>query len=188
MQVQRGRDEGTPLDSGEPIELIALSVSERSARCRFLGRAHVITLRASRLWDMVPGEIVTVRPRKHWIYAGHPYLSGEVEMVRLEVAALALTPLGLERMGTWDPHEHYWGEEDDPIEDWAKPIIARGPRPEFEMEQVLPGEDPDDPFEDPITRSNDLKDAGDHAQAYRLLMDLCRADLRCDLPGVFRTS
>lgn len=51
----------------------------------------------------------------------------------------------------------------EPIEEWARPIIARGPRPAFEMEQVLPGEDPDDPFDDPITKSNDLKDAGDFA-------------------------
>jgi len=49
----------------------------------------------------------------------------------------------------------------------------------FEMEQVLPGEGPDDPFDDPITRSNDLKDAGERAEAEKILMELCQADLRC---------
>jgi hypothetical protein len=49
----------------------------------------------------------------------------------------------------------------------------------FEMEQVLLGEDPDDPFNDSITRSNDLKDAGERAEAKKILMDLCQADLRC---------
>jgi len=49
----------------------------------------------------------------------------------------------------------------------------------FEMEQVLPGEDPDDPFNDPITQSNDLKDAGEWAEAEKILMELCQADLRC---------
>jgi tetratricopeptide (TPR) repeat protein len=49
----------------------------------------------------------------------------------------------------------------------------------FEMEQVLPGEDPDDPFNDPITRSNDLKDAGERAEAIKILIELCQADLRC---------
>jgi len=58
------------------------------------------------------------------------------------------------------------GEEDEPIEEWAKPMIARGPRPEFEMEQVLPGADADDPFSDPITESNDRKDSGDSKGAY----------------------
>jgi len=44
---------------------------------------------------------------------------------------------------------------------------------------VLPGEDPDDPFDDPITWSNDLQDAGERAEAKKILMDLCQADLRC---------
>jgi tetratricopeptide (TPR) repeat protein len=88
-------------------------------------------------------------------------------------------PLRLEKFGMWDPKEHYWGEENEPMDEWAKPIIARGPRPEFEMEQVLPGADPDDPFSDPITESNDFKDAGDHRQAIGILMELCQSDLRC---------
>lgn len=105
----------------------------------------------------MPGEIVTVKPRKQWRYAGHLYLSGEIESTRIDVAALGLVPLRLEDMGMWDPKEHYWGEENEPIEKWAKPIIARRSRPDFEMEQVLPGADPDDLFSDPITKSNDLK-------------------------------
>ena len=43
----------------------------------------------------------------------------------LDVAALGLVPLKLEDQGLWTPDEHYWGEEDEPIEEWAKPIIAR---------------------------------------------------------------
>ena len=66
-----------------------------------------------------------------------------------------------------------------PIDKWAKPIIARGPWPESEMEQVLPGADSGDPFSDPISESNDRKDSGDTEGAYKLLMDLCQADLRC---------
>jgi hypothetical protein len=79
----------------------------------------------------------------------------------------------------WDPKEDYCGEEDESLEEWTKPIIARGPRPMFEMEQVLPGADPDDPFSDPITESNDLKAAGDFLEAKRILMELCQSDLRC---------
>jgi len=79
----------------------------------------------------------------------------------------------------WDPKQAYWGEEGEPVEEWAEPIIAHGPRPMFEMEQVLPGEDPDDPFNDPIMRSNDLKNAGRPTEAIRMLMELCQADLRC---------
>ena len=167
------------LDLSRSVELIPLSVKERAAYCRLLGSDRRITLRASRLWDVVPGEIVTVKPRKQWSYAGHPYLSGEIASTRLDVGALGLVPLRLEDTGTWDPREHYWGEESEPIDAWAKPIIARGRRPEFEMEQVLPGDDPDDPFADPITESNDLKDAGERMEARKILMELCESDLRC---------
>jgi tetratricopeptide (TPR) repeat protein len=162
-----------------PIELVVLSVQQTAARCRLLGRDRVITLRATRLWNVVPGEIVVVKSRKQWSYAGHPYLSGEIASTRLDVAVLGLIPLRLEDQGIWNPREEYWGEAGEPIDEWAKPIIARGPRQEFEMEQVLPGADPDDPDSDPITESNELKDAGDPRNAYKILMELCEADLRC---------
>jgi tetratricopeptide (TPR) repeat protein len=167
------------LDLEGTVELVVLAVKENATRCRLLGSDRVITLRASHLRDVVPGEIAVVNPHKQWNYAGHPYLSGEIESTRLDVAALGLVPLKLEDRDTWTPDEHYWGEVNEPIEEWAKPIIARGPRQAFEMEQIVPGADPDDPDSDPICESNDLKEAGDHAAAYRILMELCQADLRC---------
>ncbi len=169
----------TDLDLSHPIELVVLSVKERAARCRLLGSDRVISLRASRLWDVVPGEVVVVKPRRQWSYAGHPYLSGEIESARLDVAALGLVPLRLEDRGLWTPAEHYWGEEDVPIEEWAKPIIARGPRQAFEMEQIVPGRDAEDFDSDPIGASNDRNDAGDGAAACTILMQLCQSDLRC---------
>ena len=54
-----------------------------------------------------------------------------------------------------------------------------GPRPEYEMEQVLPGEDPDNPDTDPILEAVDMKEAGNHRKARRMLMDILVADLRC---------
>jgi len=167
------------LELTSSVELVLLSVKDTAARCLLLGTRRAITFRASRLWDAVPGEIIVVKPRKHWGYAGHPYLSGEIQSKRLEVSALDLVPLKLNDEGVWDPHEQYWGEPDDPVDEWAKPIIARGERREFEMEQVLPGADSDDPESDPITESNDLNDAGDVRGALRILMERCQADLRC---------
>jgi hypothetical protein len=161
------------------VELAVLSVKQKAARCRVLGSDETLTLRATRLWDVVPGEIAVVRPSKRWTYAGNPYLSGTIQSTRLDVKALGLAPLRLEQRGIWDPAEHYWGEEGDPIDDWAKPIIARGPRPEFEMEQVLPGEDPADIDSDPIIEANDRKNTGDWDGAYEILMGLCQEDLRC---------
>jgi hypothetical protein len=168
--------------AGDPaarIELVVTANRGRTALCRRLDGGGWASLRAPRFWGLVPGEIVVVHPASEWDDAGRRYLAGEVESERLDVKALGLTPLRLEDRGEWDPMEEYWGEDGDPIEEWAKPIIARGPRPSFEMEQVLPGLDYDDPDGDPICRSNDLKDAGDPAGAEEMLMDLCEADLRC---------
>jgi hypothetical protein len=166
-------------DLSGPIELVVLSVKERAARCRLPGSERVITLRASRLWTLVPAEIVVVAPRKQWSYAGHPYLSGEIVSSKLDVAALGLVPLRVADEGTWSPDEEYWGEEGEPIPQWARPIIARGPRTMFEMEQVIPGADPEEPETDPIIESNELKDGGDGRAAHAILMKLCEADLRC---------
>jgi hypothetical protein len=166
-------------ETQDAVELVVLSMKQNAARCRFLGSVETLTFRAAQPWGIVPGEIVAVRPAKRWTYAGRPYISGMIESARLDVMVLGLLPLRVEQRGIWKPEEHDWGEEGDPIEDWAKPIIARGPRPEFEMEQVLPGADSADPFSDPITESNGCKDAGDWPGVYKILMDLCKADLRC---------
>lgn len=162
-----------------PVELVVLSVKQKTIQCRPVGSDRVFTWRPSGPEEVVPGEIAVVKLRKQWRYAGHPYLSGALESVRLDIPALGLVPLRLESRELWTPDDHDWGEPEDPMEEWARPIIARGPRPAFEMEQVLPGHDPSDFDSDPICRSNDLRDAGDHAAAHRILMGLCRTDLRC---------
>lgn len=162
-----------------PIELVVLSVKDSAVRCRPLDSPQPVTLRASGLWEVVPGEVIVVAPRKQWRYARHPYLSGEILSTRLDVQALGLVPLRLEDHGLWHPDEEYWGEDGEPIEAWAQPIIARGPRRAFEMEQVLPGADVDDPDSDPIIEANDAKAAGDRTTARRILMQLCEADVRC---------
>jgi tetratricopeptide (TPR) repeat protein len=99
--------------------------------------------------------------------------------MRLDIPALGPAPLGLEEVGVWDPKHHYWGEPGERKEEWAKPIIKQGKRIEYEMEHLLPGEDPDDPDMDPIIEAIELEDAGDHRGADRVLMALLTADLRC---------
>jgi len=178
-RARRHKASAEDLDLDKPIELAVITAKEKAARCRLLGTAREITLRTADVWDMVPGEIVTVSARKQWRYAGHPYISGDVQGQRLDVAALGLVPLRLEDEGSWEPDDEYWGEEGEPLEEWAKPIVARGTRPSFEMEQVLPGSDPDDWDSDPILEAADLHAAGDRAGARKLLMEMLAADLRC---------
>lgn len=99
--------------------------------------------------------------------------------MRFDAAALGLVPLALRREGEWDPEEEYWGEEGEPVDEWARPIIARGKRPMFEMEQVIPGADPDDGDSDPIVEASERNEAGDREGARDLLMELLTQDLRC---------
>ncbi len=163
---------------GRPVELIVLACKSNALRCRLLGTTREITLRTA-VRHEIPGCIVTVTPTKQWTHARHPYLSGKVTATREDVSALGLAPLALYERGEWDPESEYWGEEDEPIEEWAKPIIARGKRPMFEMEQVLPGADPEDFDSDPILDATELRAAGDERAAYELLMNLLAKDLRC---------
>jgi tetratricopeptide (TPR) repeat protein len=179
--VRDGGDRNTPwmptLQS--PVDLIALSINRKRARCRLLDTGDTVVLSMSSPSEAVPGEIVTIRPIKQWRYAGLPCLSGTVESVRVDAAALGLVPLRMEALGLWDPADQFWGDPGVPIGKWARAIIAWGPRDKFEMEQIVPGADPDDPFSDPITEANDRRDSGDLAGAIRMLNDLCEADLRC---------
>ena len=159
------------------MELAILSTMETVAHCRLLGSEHRVTFRA-RTWGLVPGEIIVVKPGKQWTYGRTAYVSGEIESTRLDVAALELAPLRLKDRGLWEPAGHGWGESDEPLDDLARAMIAWGPRREYEMEQVLPGTKPGG-YSDPICDSNDLKAAGDYVGARSMLMELCRADLRC---------
>lgn len=106
------------------------------------------------------GEVVAVKPRNRWT-----------------CAPTAITCQ--EQSSMWDPREHYWGGKSEPIGRWARQIIAHGPRPQFEMEQILPGQDRDDPFSDSVLEANYLKDSGNCRGVYTILMSLCQADLRC---------
>ncbi|MEI7703486.1 MAG: tetratricopeptide repeat protein [Deltaproteobacteria bacterium] len=143
------------IEPGAPIELVVLAVKESAASCRTLDGGEPITLRTTGIWKLVPGEIATVRAKKRWRHAGTVYLSGKVESSRLDVVRLGLKPLGLE------------------------PRDAEGPRPAFEMKQIIPGADPASDETDPIVEAGALYEVGDPVGARTLLMRELREDLRC---------
>ncbi len=161
------------------IRLAVQSVTGKLALCRDLADNSEITLRFERLHDVVPGEIAVVTPMKRTNKPDGVHIQGQVLRTYLDTAALSLEPLRLEPRGIWDPKRHYWGEPGVPLESWARPIVKRGPRPEFEMEQVLPGTDFAVSDYDPIIESSDLRGNGDPTGAREILMRLCAADLRC---------
>ena len=88
-------------------------------------------------------------------------------------------PLALHPMGDWDPAEEYGREPGEALHPLYEEVIEAGVRPCFEMEQVLPGVDPDDWDDDPIVHAAQLHRAGHDRDAVRVLQDLIAADLRC---------
>jgi len=97
---------------------------------------------------------------------------------RFEPEALGLLPLRLEDVGTWDPAEEIDPHDEPVLPAWFAAIAETGPRPAFEMEQVIPGAEPG--FDaDPIDMAVDRARAGDRSGARAILMDLLTRDLRC---------
>lgn len=180
---QQPRATVTDVPMDRPVEVVVLAPKTTGALCRLLGREEVLTLRDARTKDRIPGQILTLRPDRVWSYQGNTFVSGETLATRLDAAALGLRPLALEAWGTWDPEEDDWREEGEPLESWARPIAARGPRPSFELESCHPGETPEDLDEDwdsdPIQEAIDDWNSGRKVQALRKLEALCQADLRC---------
>ncbi len=167
-----------PAKTADALDVVLLSKGDRLAECRLLTDDAPFALHPRRSVPIVPGEIATVTPSMPRPAGSTGHLTGTVDSTRLDVKALGLVPLKLRDFGLWDPKKEYWCDPGERIPAYARPIIAWGPRRQYEMEQVLPGEIMDE-MSDPISDSNDLRDAGDHRGAYRLLMETCRLDLRC---------
>jgi len=164
---------------GVIVEVAALAVQDRTVRCRTMDGQHRFTLRPSRgLHRAVEGHVLTVLPAKQWTYGRIAYVSGEIHDSRLDVKALDLVPLKLRDEWVWDPAEEYWGEPGEQPDQCFEPIIKAGPRPSYEMEQILPGYDPNDPDSDPIGEAVDLYEAGNEPGSVRVLHRCLGADLR----------
>jgi hypothetical protein len=166
------------LTLGVPVELIVLSRTPRTLLCQLLGTQTQVTLRATAR-GAVPGAILTVSPTKLTPRARRADLVGDVLDMRADVVALGLSPLALRKRGEWDPKTASRGEPGEPIEAWLEPILARGRRPMFEMEQIVPNTDADDLDGDPIVEASERNADGDHAGAREVLMSLLARDLRC---------
>ena len=165
------------LPTGEPVEMVALAVKKSAIRCRILSTGQPVTLRGVSM--EVEGEILTVVPSKIWRYGRTNYMSGKVLSTRIDIPALHLQPLGLNRFELWNPEEDYWMEADEPVPPWLQKIFDYGPRPSCEMDQIIPFQDPQDMDSDPIFEAVDCHNAGNFDGAYKIIEKLLAADLRC---------
>lgn len=178
LEGKEGRSLVEMFSGGQPVDLIAVAVKQRAIRCRTLDGRSVTLRPGSGMREEAEAHVLTVQPSKTWTFKRTTYLSGKVLGIRLDIGALQLTPLKLKDECLWDPKEEYWGESSEKIMDCFKPIIAAGPRPSFEMEQILPGQDLDDPDSDPIGQAVDLYEAGDVAASDRILHRCLEQDMR----------
>lgn len=134
------------IDMDSSVDLVVLKLTPRAVRCRVAGSDRVITLRATGVGLVVPGEVLTILPNKQWFFSGHPYISGTVDSTRVDAQAIGLIPLQF--------HERSSGSV-------------------FELEQVFPGDMPDDP----VARADSLIAVGDVAGAREMIGDLLESDL-----------
>ncbi|MGQ9533236.1 MAG: hypothetical protein ACUVTQ_10640 [Desulfotomaculales bacterium] len=179
QQAQAGQ-EGT----GRTVELLVVAVEKLKLRCLRLPERRPVILRPA--WgDEAEGEILEVLPRKEWRFGRTDYLAGEIVGSRIDAAVLSPVPLELYNRGLWDPHAeflHLWEEDEDGgnenLPEWVRAVLRADPRREYEMQQVIPGADPED-LEDPITEAVYLVHAGDFDRAFKILRRCLEADQRC---------
>lgn len=167
---------------GDRISLIALAARQQNITARLRDSGRRVTFRPqSRIWEVVEGETVTVAVDRTWTFGRTRYVSGSIESVHLDVTAWGLLPLALTPVGEWDPGDYAEavGDAPAPVARYLRAIMQLGPRPAFEMEQVLPGADSDDPDSDPIIAALDARDMGDPDSAFELLQSCLVQDLRC---------
>ena len=181
----RGRVVGVDVD----VTSVDFDGDERRglvAVCRRAGEVHKVSL-----LEVAPVGPLRLRTRqlvnayRRWagaallipITADHatPWVYPRFAPVPADVAPV----LALQPMGDWDPTDEYWGEAGQPLDPLCEEVIAAGVRPCFEMEQVIPGVEPDDWDTDPIVEAAELHRAGYHRESIRLLEGLLAIDSRC---------
>jgi tetratricopeptide (TPR) repeat protein len=172
--------------SKNQIELAVLAVRDSAANCKILKTNEKIILRLSsyQLFKIVSGEIATIDPKKQWEFGNNKYISGKLIDHRIDIPALGLIPLKLEKFDYWDPLEAFEEERneyDEIIEEtdeYYKAIIQAGKRPCYEMEQIVPG-DTDLDADGPILDAIYYKDIGEVGKGQDILMDEIIMDIRC---------
>ena len=162
---------------GKPIEVVAIAVKRVAIRCKIVSTEHPITFRKVR--NEVEGEILTIMPSKVWRYQKTHYITGEIKSKRIDIPALNIEPLALNEMGVWNPEEEYWEEADDLLNKYFKAIIDFGVRKSYEMDQIIPFQDPEDFDSDPILEAADFHGCGNHMEAFKIMEKILTTDLRC---------
>jgi tetratricopeptide (TPR) repeat protein len=185
--VMRERDERRGRDLEVPVatfplrtDAAVLKVNQQSARVRVSGENGQVTFRSRDVWEILPGQIVTLVIERRWTWRDDAYASGRIENPRVDVDRLDLVPLPLEGGELEDLREGYEAyRSPDPYAPLWRKLTAK-PRASFEMDPItwgtFPGSEPD---ENPTCDAAELAEAGDREGARDLLMEVLGSDLRC---------
>lgn len=154
--------EADDLVVGRPVDLVVLACKSNALRCRLPGSAREGTLRTA-VRDEIRGSIITVMPKRLWTHARHPYLSGDVSSVRIDVSVLGLVPLALHR-------------EEAPSRKARGRDALGEERPRYRMAPVAPGSD--DAGVALLVEAQRCIEARAYAEADELLHEVLALDLR----------
>lgn len=158
------------------INLLVIARHRTLLRCLDSKSSIIVNLRP--VADAVSGETVKVYVQKIAMRLGEYNLRGHVTEKRLTLSKWKLQPLKLYPRGDWDPKDDDWSEM-GPLLKYYRRVRAAGKRPVFEMEQVLPGQDPNDWDSDPIIDASDCMADGFAEQALLMMEDILTRDMRC---------
>ncbi|HZV51749.1 MAG TPA: hypothetical protein VFD49_18535 [Candidatus Dormibacteraeota bacterium] len=184
---------------GEEVVVVDVEVDGSTSRrlvaiCRRQGRDYPISLADVRFPPFSPLALLVAaytrwareragalrtpirRRRRGWVYPLQTEPDGVTARRLLD--ACRARPLRLQLVGTWEPAEQYWGEPGVPIEPELRPLIVAGPRPQCQLERVLPF-GVDGRLGDPIATALELARGGRRREARGLLRSLVERDPRC---------
>ncbi|OFZ10695.1 MAG: hypothetical protein A2Z20_07930 [Bdellovibrionales bacterium RBG_16_40_8] len=86
--------------------------------------------------------------------------------------------LRIKSFGLWNPEEEFQDHESGQLSHPYDKILAIGKRPTWEIENILPGFDPDE-LDCPIGVGVDIHESGDLSGAIRHMKGLLKQDARC---------
>lgn len=163
-------------------ELIAVVVGQKSIRCLALPERQPVVLRPTGgVRGEAEGEVLQTVVRRQWRFGHTDFISGKVIGGYIDGRVLSPVPLGLTKVGVWNPGQDWVGLTEavgsGEMPDWMRGALKEGPRVEYEMEQVIPGYDYKD-F-DPIVMAADYARERHYDKAFELLHTCLKGDLRC---------
>lgn len=162
-------------EGGETLDVIVRAAKGRRPRCRALDGSPLLVQTSPR-WA-IPGVVLAVQVVSRASAAsGELVVDGEVVSSRVDVPALRLAPIPMRSFGPIDPEEEIGDLEGEPLPDWAGPIVARGPRVAWEMDDLVPLPEPGD--DDAVYAAMEIAASGDVARARAMLFAVLDGDLR----------